>query len=155
MRFHQDFGVDQVPYQVDGVRVHFRSCGSVLFLRLSSDSPLSRSPVKFPYHSSYLSSSFQRGVSLFRAHQRRYSIQVGYAVASAVILFFFLSLTAFLGTSRTQSITRGDTSLSNLGSFFLGKPTGKGGVLTIFKNKSIKGNRRSFAFQSSSVLMQK
>lgn len=40
----------------------------------------------------------------------------------------------------------GDTSLSNLGSlFFLGKPTekGEGGkeFSTIFKNKSIKGNR--------------
>lgn len=134
MRFHQDFGVDQVPYQVE-VRYFdcvapFSFCVYLRTIRFS-----------FPRETCLIIpciSSFQCGISSLGNISGVHSIQVGYAVASTVISFLSLSLsislTAFLGTSRTQSITRRYESLKSRQSFFRKANRERGGGKGIYSD---------------------
>lgn len=152
MRFHQDFGVDQVPYQVE-VRhsdcvAPFSFCVYLRTIRFS-----------FPRETCLIIpciSSFQCGISSLGNISGVHSIQVGYAVASTVILFF-LSLSLYLSYSLSRHVAdpvhHKEIRVSQIQAIFFqenqqGKGRGERNLFRLYSEKSIKGNRRSFAFQS-------
>lgn len=147
MCFHQDFGVGQVPHQVE-VRYSDRVAPFSLYVYLRT--------IRF---------SFSCGTSLSFLASCRLS-NVAYLVQEALAALQHLggvcsrinsypSISYSLSRHVADPVHHEEIRVSSLGSFFLGKPTEKGVggkefTPIIFRNKSFKGNRRSFAFFNSS-----